>query len=707
MAELAQLESALVKADAAGDVDGARVLAAEVRKMRGTQIPQTVIPSGEKTLPWDQIMAGNPVTRFALGAASPFLGAAQLLGTGPNLANLERTKREGMALAGDETDVAGFAGTVFSPAFLAAAKTIPGATSYIGKILQGMGMGAGAGLTTPVTSGDDFATQKAIQTGTGAVGGGAIAAVAPAVTKLGKIGYSALVEPWSNPAAIKGRAFLDAAGDKADEILSLLRRNKQIVPGSAPTAGEAAAPAGSAEFAALQKSATTVKPSEYVARSDAQNAARLAAIKGVGQDEAALAAARTTRAENATEAYGAIRHLKVDPRSDVEIMRDAIMNKERGKGAALQQWGKFATGEAENLTRGENFFPVQGMPRVSARASNFPERVAEHQQAAKDAIELAKTYHGEEKFLTKTLDLLKQTVGMEDKNLQFFLNRPSIREAVKDATQSAQETGSYFPTRDGDKFSIGNLQRIKESLDAGIAAAKRATDAGRRPELSPQELGGTKNAFIKWLSAKSPAWKAARVQYQENSIPINQMEIGQYLEKKLVPALSDEAKQRAGTFATAVQDAAGTVKRATGSPRFEKLSEALNPEQLAVVKSVQEDLARGARFEELATKGSQAAPNAIVLASGSMETQAGGKIPNLLHRGAMIMNAIITRLEGKVNKKLAAEMAMEMLNPPKVAESLAQAQTREANNRIFAKTLERRVLATTGGGVQATEKSYQ
>src|SRR6185503_9821013 len=38
MADLAQLESALIKADAAGDTDGARVLAAEVRKQRTAKV---------------------------------------------------------------------------------------------------------------------------------------------------------------------------------------------------------------------------------------------------------------------------------------------------------------------------------------------------------------------------------------------------------------------------------------------------------------------------------------------------------------------------------------------------------------------------------------------------------------------------------------------------------------------------------------------
>lgn len=37
MADIAQLEAALVKADAAGDVDGARILAGEVRRLRGFQ----------------------------------------------------------------------------------------------------------------------------------------------------------------------------------------------------------------------------------------------------------------------------------------------------------------------------------------------------------------------------------------------------------------------------------------------------------------------------------------------------------------------------------------------------------------------------------------------------------------------------------------------------------------------------------------------
>lgn len=593
-AHLAQLESALVKADAAGDTDGARILAAEVRKMRGTTSPGMVVPSGEKKLPWDEIVAGNPATRFALGAASPFLGAAQLLGVGPDMANLERTKKRGMALGGDETDIAGFAGTVFSPAFLAAAQKIPGATTYVGKILQGMGMGAGAGVTTPVTEEGDFASQKAIQTGLGAAAGGAVSAIAPAVTKLGKIGYSALIEPWSNPAAIKGRAFLDAAGDKADEILALLKQNKQIVPGSAPTAGEAAAPAGGAEFAALQRSAANVKPSDYLARADQQNAARIATLRGVGQDKVALEGAEAARKTAADPLYAAAR-AGIAPVDTAPIIAkvDLILSKNPGNRELVTELTNIRKGLAESGTEAEK--------------------------------------------LTSVLDGLKASIANKE-----------------------------------NAFIKGVLNNIKSDLSKAI-----------------------------------PGYEKAQAEFAKRSIPINQMQIGQFLESKLVPAADEAAKQKAASYAGALRDAPGTIKRATGAPRFEELTQALNPKQMEIVNSIRDDLARGARFETMAGKGAKAAPNAIELASGSMEAQAGGKIPNLLHRGAMVMNAIITRLEGKVNKKLAAEMAAEMLNPPQVAESLVQAQVRAAKNRIIAQEIQKATLATTGGTIQATEKAAQ
>src|SRR3990167_7686379 len=84
-------------------------------------------------------IAGHPVTRFALGAASPFLGAvqfgAELLGSQAvteHLKQLEEMKKRGM---GEDAgiDFAGIAGIILSPAVLGAMK-IPAAASVLGRL---------------------------------------------------------------------------------------------------------------------------------------------------------------------------------------------------------------------------------------------------------------------------------------------------------------------------------------------------------------------------------------------------------------------------------------------------------------------------------------------------------------------------------------------------------------------------------------------
>ena len=72
MADLAQLEAALVKADAAGDSDGARILAGEVRKMRGA----AQVPSGLNS-------ASDRISRYTQQNAQPWQDAASEIDAAP------------------------------------------------------------------------------------------------------------------------------------------------------------------------------------------------------------------------------------------------------------------------------------------------------------------------------------------------------------------------------------------------------------------------------------------------------------------------------------------------------------------------------------------------------------------------------------------------------------------------------------------------
>lgn len=581
--------------------------------------PQAFVPSGEKPQPSltdPEAIAGAPLTRFAMGAASPVLGTLQLGGhlsdklyslTGipfrpgeafsEYLGRVESMKKIGRAQIGSEgADFIDMIGSIFSPAFLAALK-IPAAASAAGKIAQGTAAGTVAGLTSPVTDGtEDFAEKKAKQTGAGAaLGGGLTAAVIPA-SKVASMVYHGLIEPWAAPAAIKGRAFLEAAGGKADDIIALLRNPEEIVPGSKPTAGQAAVPAGRAEFSALQRSAEGVKPSDYVARADEQNAARIAQVRTVGKDKATLKAAEGARA---------------------------------GKTNAL------------------------------------------YEQAYKTAIK-------------------------GDPDLAVLFQNPYVRDAVPDALRLA-DAAKINPKENLTRFlhfvKIGLDKQLARTGDTALSATEQRAVQAAKKELTT------------WLGRKNPAYDAARSTFAKESAPINQMEVGQYLENKLVPALSDEAKQSATAYSNALRDAPGTIKRATGGPRFDELTQVLTPEQMAAVRSVQDDLARSARHDQLAQKGSKMA-NAVDLATQNLKRELGGPVPNILNRVAMVTNAIITRAEGKVNKKLAAEIAAEMLNPQQVGESMAKAKARATFNKRQAEIVQkmlRHYTAASAGTRSARE----
>jgi len=225
-------------------------------------------------------------------------------------------------------------------------------------------------------------------------------------------------------------------------------------------------------------------------------------------------------------------------------------------------------------------------------------------------------------------------------------------------------------------------------------------------------IADEKNKFIRGqltnikdrLKKAIPGMEVADVVFRKKSEPINQMQIGQYLEQKLTPALSEEAPQRAATFAGALRDAPGTIKRATGAPRFENLSKALTQKQLEAVNEVRDELARSARFEAMGRFGARAQPGAGELGEAAIKREVGGNIPGILERGVFIVRALIYRVGGHMDRKLAAEVAAEMLNPPQVAESLRQAQLRAARNAMVATAIHKRIvpaLAVTAAQGQA------
>jgi hypothetical protein len=373
----------------------------------------------------------------------------------------------------------------------------------------------------------------------------------------------------------KQAAYLQATEGRSQEFINQLRSpDLEIVPGSKPTAAQAAAPLGGTEFSALGESARQVLPTAYYAREGEQAAARQNAIRDVGGTPANITAASDARTAASNPLY------------------------------AAAEARKFAA----------------------------------------------------------------------DPALMQLADDPYIRQALPDATRLSKSQNVTFtnnPTRFIHNVKISLDKMLTRTGDTALARGERA------------QVMDVKNRLVGWLDKNAPEYGAARAVFADKSKPINQMEVGQYLEGKLTTSLG--TGERANVFATAVKDAAGTIKRATtNEARFKALSDVLTPDQVRAVNAIRDDLARAAKNKDLARAGGGGPPNANKLASQAAQ---GAQLPNLLSRVAAVANNIISRLKGRIDRNLAVQLATEMLDPQAAAAAIEKAATGERRAKATGQVL--------------------
>ena len=126
-----------------------------------------------------------------------------------------------------------------------------------------------------------------------------------------------------------------------------------------------------------------------------------------------------------------------------------------------------------------------------------------------------------------------------------------------------------------------------------------------------------------------------------------------------------------------MKEAPATIKRAvSGAPRFEKLADILTPEQLKAVEQVRQELLRDVRYERQAKFGREAGPRLKQAATQLTEQATGGRIPSVLNPVVTAANAIWLRLQGKIDRQLAIQIATEMLDPESAAAAMQAAVKR-------------------------------
>ena len=670
MATYSEVMEALRAADAAGNTADAQRLAQIAQSMSSSKQEQPV-----GTL--EQMFgAGSPIARFAKGAiVDPILGFNQLVGeTGilgervkqearGNIRQVEQAVQEGRRRVGSEGfDPYQLAGAVVSPInLLTPAAAAPTA---LGRVGQGAATGALFGGLQPVTDVDNYIEEKIKQIGIGTAFGGLLSGGIESTAKVSKV-LKDVFQPVTEAGRTKAlREYINKlTGDKKQEIVQALRQSDELVTGARPTVAEAVSDIPEATaLAAYQQNLATAPArgisARFAAREAEQEAARIAALRSVGGDEAALAAAQAQRAAITTpmreEALGQANIAgQLVPR-----LEDEIASKFASKGRALQVGGRLET-EAAQQQQLQNFNRVLGNIEGAVTAKN----VAAQRQAEASFKKLQLESIAQNGFyplrtapIIEKIDSVLTTPGIRASDLaQQSLSTVREKLAGLSDARGVIDSRDLYTVRKEIGNTIKTLSRETGNFDDKLVA-RLDTNLKSYIDNAIESAGGTD-------------WKKYLQTYEQASKKINQMEIGQALEQKLQTSLGD--KQRAGVFATAVENAAQTIKKSTGQARFKKLEDVLEPKQIAVVNRVLADVQRKAKAEALATKSR-------VIGAETAE------LPNLLNRAALLTNTVLKAVKKDATEdinKMAAEM---MLDPRKLAAFIDGVPAKQADTIVTA-----------------------
>lgn len=171
--------------------------------------------------------------------------------------------------------------------------------------------------------------------------------------------------------------------------------------------------------------------------------------------------------------------------------------------------------------------------------------------------------------------------------------RPSVQRAIPRAIDDAAEQGLPF---DG-TTSIRGLHQIKMAIDDEIG--ELATQG-----KNTRSLEGTRDELLTLMDDLSGgSYGAARQAYAQASRPVNQMQVAQALREKAFPALSEytdaSVRTKPETYARALEDSMGTVRRSTGLKTM-GLEDVMTPQQLGTVQGIGQDMARYQAVQEAA-----------------------------------------------------------------------------------------------------------
>ena len=728
MATLEQLSAALVKADAAGNAADAKALADAIRQMQTQPQTRGTVPEEQRGL-YGTI---RPYVAPALEAGGAIAGG--LIGAGAGT----------LAAPGVGTAVGGVAGAGLGYGIGKEAMQL--ADVYLGGKAPRVGA---AQVVEPVQNVLEGSTMQVGGVLAGRALGAGVQAVGGYVNKLKDL---------------KSTAILDAVEGRGRDIVNALRgKGAVLTPGSAPTAGEIAATAGSAKFSAFQEGLKKQAPTEY---------ADMAAQTGQARIE------QTSRVVD--------RFKNVVSRINDKINRGLTDVSPRETGEALLAAAK---AEQQTVKKGlvepayTRAFKEAGDAKIDAggvvsTAENILERKLTD-FAPETAPNTVRKLLALKPPAAETAPVLLDAAGKPIK--QIAPPRPEatlqqlddIRKAIN-ADIAAAKT-STMPSSD---MTLRNLYKLHDAIDEAVAGSKTLPPAAKEaygealslyrdvyaprfktgvnaqlfkqtslnePKIEPDKViktffrpQGEREAtqFVDMFGKNPDAMQVARSGiedlYRQKVVDattgmVNPAKHAQFMKEYGRPlGILDDAGMNVTTRLDVVGKDAQRLARVeqmakeSGNKlapplpaganamavekRIGDLTKNLTPQQLSAVDAVRKDLLREAEYERLVKAGGG------TIGAGNIATEAGKKIgvptASFLSVPLTIFNSVAKRLMLKMDDKLAMELARELTNPALAAQSIEKAMAIEAARKGAAQGSVLPLLgraATTGGFIQSQQ----
>jgi len=294
-------------------------------------------------------------------------------------------------------------------------------------------------------------------------------------------------------------------------------------------------------------------------------------------------------------------------------------------------------------------------------------------------------------------DAAKKATATGDPMIDALLARPSMQAATGRAVNIANERGANFSmpsARQAQSIPSGlldatgspitsqvpykpaqysgqTLHDLKLGLDDAIGTPATGMQGAERGAAI-----GTKNAFSDWLESKVPEYAQAKSTFADMSKPINQMDIGQSLYNRMVPALADQGslpfRTNAQSYAAALRNGDEVAKAATGF-KGATLEGAMNPDQLALLRGVAKD----AESKAAAEAGGRGVGSDTVQKIAMSHIGAEAGIPNWLSSIARVPGGWAKRagdvLYGNADEQVRQGLAHLLANPQEASMAMKAA----------------------------------